>query len=121
MTNGFCCGLRLALLATVACLSVVCWAAEPDSDAVLFNRDIRPILSDHCYTCHGPDKANRKTNMHFDTEEGACSALNSGGFAIVRGDPANSEMCSGSVRMIQRSACRPLTWVMRSCLPAIST
>jgi Protein of unknown function (DUF1553)/Protein of unknown function (DUF1549)/Concanavalin A-like lectin/glucanases superfamily/Planctomycete cytochrome C len=92
MPNGFCCGLRLALLATVACLSVVCWAAEPDSDAVLFNRDIRPIISDHCYTCHGPDKANRKTNMHFDTEEGAFAALNGGGFAIVRADPANSKM-----------------------------
>jgi hypothetical protein len=92
MTNGFCCGLRLALLATVACLSAVCWPAEAPSNAVLFNRDIRPILSDHCYTCHGPDKANRKTNMHFDTEEGAFSALNSGGFAIVRADPANSKM-----------------------------
>src|SRR5262249_28449472 len=31
-----------------------------------FNRDIRPILSDKCFTCHGPDKANRKTALHFD-------------------------------------------------------
>src|SRR5262249_21582380 len=40
-----------------------------------FNRDIRSILSDKCFTCHGPDKANRKTALHFDTEEGAFTPL----------------------------------------------
>ena len=91
MVKGFCrYALRLALLSTVLCLSSLGRASE--SDAVLFNRDIRPILSDRCYTCHGPDKANRKSNMHFDTEEGAFTPLNMGGFAIVRGDPSKSVM-----------------------------
>ena len=57
---------------------------------VEFNRDIRPILSDKCYTCHGPDKANRKTKLRFDTEDGAKQDLG-GHFAIVPGDPAKSE------------------------------
>jgi Protein of unknown function (DUF1553)/Protein of unknown function (DUF1549)/Concanavalin A-like lectin/glucanases superfamily/Planctomycete cytochrome C len=58
---------------------------------VEFNQDIRPILSDHCYTCHGPDKANRKTELRFDTQEGAFADL--GGYrAIVPGDLAKSEM-----------------------------
>ena len=35
-----------------------------------FNRDIRPILSDKCFTCHGPDAANRKTKMRLDIESG---------------------------------------------------
>src|SRR5579862_5264120 len=40
-----------------------------------FNRDIRPIFSDKCYTCHGPDKANRKSKLRFDTEAGAMADL----------------------------------------------
>src|SRR5579863_8876164 len=85
-------GTRLALLVSLFCVSVAGWGSDPDSGPVLFNRDIRPILSDRCYACHGPDKANRKTNMHFDTEEGAFTALNGGGFAVVRGDPSKSVM-----------------------------
>jgi hypothetical protein len=38
--------------------------------AAEFNRDIRPILSDKCFTCHGPDAANRKTKMRLDIESG---------------------------------------------------
>src|SRR2546422_7923616 len=58
---------------------------------VEFNRDIRPILSDKCYTCHGPDKANRKSKLRFDNEAGAMADLG-GHFAIVPGDPGKSEM-----------------------------
>src|SRR4030081_3811831 len=52
---------------------------------VEFNRDIRPIFSDKCYTCHGPDKANRKTKLRFDTEAGAMGV-------IAPGDPQKSEL-----------------------------
>ena len=62
------------------------------ADTVGFNRDIRPILSDKCFTCHGPDAANRKTKLRFDIESGAMIALREGRHAIVPGDPDNSEM-----------------------------
>ena len=58
---------------------------------VEFNRDIRPLLSDRCYTCHGPDQARRRTKLRFDVEADAKQDLG-GRFAIVPGDVAKSEM-----------------------------
>jgi len=60
--------------------------------AITFNRDIRPIFSENCYACHGPDKNKRKAGLRFDQEEGAFASLESGDFAIVRGDPAKSKL-----------------------------
>jgi hypothetical protein len=42
-----------------------------DASPVSFNRDIRPILANNCFSCHGPDETHRKTKFHFDTREGA--------------------------------------------------
>ncbi len=76
-------------------LVVVARAAAPESDntqTVQFNRDIRPILSDKCFTCHGPDAANRKTKLRFDLESAAKAELRGGSYAIVPGNPSASEM-----------------------------
>ena len=63
------------------------------SGEIEFNRDIRPILSDKCFFCHGPDAAERKADLRLDMEEGAKADL--GGYAaITPGDPEASELIS---------------------------
>jgi hypothetical protein len=60
--------------------------------SVDFTRDVRPILSDRCYTCHGPDDGQRKTLMRLDEERSAKAQLKSKRFAIVPGKPEESEL-----------------------------
>jgi hypothetical protein len=55
-----------------------------------FNRDIRPILSDKCYKCHGPGK--QEADLRLDRERSAKSELYTGGRAIVAGDPKASDL-----------------------------
>ena len=57
-----------------------------------FNRQIRPILSENCFQCHGPDQSHRKANYRLDTKEGVFAVGKSGKKNILLRDAKNSEL-----------------------------
>src|SRR6266540_3630911 len=59
--------------------------------AIEFNRDVRPILADKCYHCHGPDAVAKKIPLRLDSEAAAKADLG-GRRAVVDGDPAASQL-----------------------------
>jgi hypothetical protein len=65
-------------------------AAAPIPERIEFNRDVRPILSDKCYKCHGP--GTQMATLRFDSEEEAKKALRGDRYAILPGDPDHSQL-----------------------------
>jgi hypothetical protein len=86
------------LLLIVVLIAAGCSRSGTDTAAIPkvvdYNFHIRPIFSDRCFKCHGPDAAQRKSNLRLDTEAGLYAALkdNPNAHVIVPGDPNASEV-----------------------------
>ena len=68
------------------------FALVANAAAVDFNRDVRPLLSDKCFACHGPDARHVKGDLRLDLRESAVRKNKNGRAAIVPGDPSRSEL-----------------------------
>lgn len=103
--------VRLNPFWAVAAAALICATASAQEAPVRYNHDIRPILSEKCFTCHGPDQNSRKANLRLDSREGAAGVLGPGGAEslsaselyrrITAADPAD--------RMPPASTGKPLT------------
>lgn len=80
--------MRPLLLAGCLWLAGTAGADEPPVD---FNRDVRPILSDYCFQCHGPDASERQADLRLDTSAGALGPRDNGP-AVVPGQPDQSPL-----------------------------
>jgi Protein of unknown function (DUF1553)/Protein of unknown function (DUF1549)/Planctomycete cytochrome C len=88
-------GISVIILGTVfyACTETKANSIS-SSEKIDYNYHIRPILSDRCFACHGPDANKRKANLRLDTEEGAFAALedNPKEHVLVKNKPEKSDL-----------------------------
>ena len=77
---------------TLAVCLVLSVGSSAFGQTVEFNRDVRPILSNNCFLCHGPDKGTRKGDLRIDIDQGVYDDRGEGVRVIVPGKPAESDL-----------------------------
>jgi len=87
------------VLALVICCTLCDAGRSAETIKIDFNRDIQPILANHCFACHGPDTSGREVGLRLDLREAALGHDQAGVRAIVPGKPDESEL----IRRIESS------------------
>ena len=83
--------MRIAPVLFLAYL-IAPFGLEGRAASISYNRDIRPILSDNCFHCHGPDKKTRDSGLRLDIRDEAIKPAKSGDIAIVPGQTEESQL-----------------------------
>jgi hypothetical protein len=73
-------GVFMVLRMSKYLLLLFCLTASAAAEPVSFSREVLPLLSDNCLSCHGQDAGHRKADLRLDTQEGAREVLKSGDF-----------------------------------------
>ena len=68
------------------------WVCAADGAPVDYDREIRPLLADACFSCHGVDASARKSGLRLDVRDEALKPAKSGRLPLVPGDPEGSEV-----------------------------
>ncbi|MGB6043609.1 MAG: DUF1553 domain-containing protein, partial [Pirellulales bacterium] len=85
--------LRLLFVPMLCCIGAIgATVAQADEQQIDFNRDIRPVLAEHCFKCHGPDPQRREADLRLDTQAGAFGESSEGDPVIAPGKPDKSEL-----------------------------
>src|SRR3954463_13007700 len=85
--NSACTRRSLTCIVIVSCACTTLSSAHAANTAIQYNRDVRPILFENCFACHGPDSASRQAELRLDKRQVAVDKK-----AIVPGDPEASEV-----------------------------
>lgn len=74
------------------CGTLLAGGARAAERPIVFNRDVRPILSENCFACHGPDPGTRKAGLRLDTREGMFQPTPKRDAAVIPGKPEASSL-----------------------------
>ncbi len=83
---------RMKFFCAMVVISSIVLPSMCYSEDVQYNRDVRPILAEKCFACHGFDQAKREAGLRLDTQDGSQAVLESGTVAIKPGKPDQSEL-----------------------------
>jgi hypothetical protein len=113
--------LSLFFLPSLAIGCLVAWQAPviqaADKAATAnFSRDVLPILSDNCFTCHGPDESKRKAHLRLDTKEGVFA--DRGGYRVVVPGKSTESMLYQKISAADETMRMPPSFSGRTLTPA---
>ncbi len=92
MAARLCSILLLAIAALAGFISAAERTSPPAAARIDFNREIRPLLSDRCFRCHGPDGAKRKAKLRLDVRDGVFRKIGDGWAIVKPRNPGKSEL-----------------------------